>query len=272
MESIKLLVTGNAGVYRGMLLGAISAAMHTELPIELHIGTMDERELDPRYIPISEAEREELEGVLREKNPLSSATLHDLTESFERELKESKNIDGRYTPYAMIRLFADELPGIGDKLLYMDTDVLIKSSLAELWETDVQDYHMAGARDRYGKFFFGINYLNSGVLLFNMKKMKEDGVFKKCRILCRDKKMLLFDQHALNKYAKKKLILPKRFNEQKRTVGDTVIRHFSMTISLFPYLHTKSIKPWQREEVENILGETSHKEVYERYEKILISK
>ena len=271
MRTIKLLMCGNDFVFRGILPCLLSITKHNRDIIELYIGTMDLTSYDERYRPITENMRSVLEGVLKRANPASSVTLLDFGESFRRELADSKNIGSSYTPYAMIRLFADEIDGIGDKLLYLDTDVMAKGDIAELYDLDIDEYHIAGVRDFFGKFFFSPRYLNSGVVLFNMKRMSEDGVFKKCRDMCRDKKMLLFDQHAINKHAKRKLILPRRFNEQHKNKSDTLLRHFAMTIRWFPYFHTESIKPWQPELIREKLLDHSFDDIFSEYEAIMKS-
>ena len=269
MDGIKLLMCGNEGVYSGLLLTALSCVKHTKRPIELYIGTMSLTDIDERYTPISKRMAQTVEGVLKEGNPDSCVHLLDFSEDFRRELADSKNMTSSYTPYAMIRLFADRIEGVGDKLLYFDTDVCPMGDIGELYDLDVEGYHMAGVRDYFGKFFFGNHYLNSGVLLFNMKRMREDGVFPRCITLCRDKKMLLFDQHALNKYAKKKLILHRRFNEQKSTRRGTLIRHFAMTIKWLPYFRTQTVKPWQPDRMHSILHDYAFDDVIEKWQQIV---
>ncbi len=269
MDKIKLLMCGNEGVFSGMLLCTLATVKHTERPIELIVGTMDLTDIDERYKPISDAMIATLDAVLKEKNPESVARIADFGEDFRRELIDSKNMSSSYTPYAMIRLFADRLDSVSDKLLYFDTDVMPLGDISELYDLDVGEYHMAGVRDYFGKIFFGNRYLNSGVLLFNMNRMREDGVFASCIDLCRRKKMLLFDQHALNKHARRKLILHRRFNEQKVTRADTLIRHFAMTIKWLPYFRTQTVKPWQPDRMHEILGDYAFDDIIEKWQNII---
>ena len=260
---------GNENVFCGMLLCVLSIVKYNKDPISLYIGTMDLTDVDKRYTPINEEMVSTIECVLKKANPDSRVTLVDFGASFRRELINSKNMGTSYTPYCMIRLFADEISEIEDKLLYLDTDVMAKGDIAELYDMDIEGYHMAGARDFFGKFFFSPRYLNSGVLLFNMEKMRRDEIFLACRRLCNEKKMLLSDQHALNKYAKRKLILKRRYNEQHKNKEDTLIRHFAMTIKWFPYFHTETVKPWQPELVKNKLGDHSFDDIYDEYQRIV---
>ncbi len=266
-DSIKILMCGNKNIFCGIILTVLSISAHTNKKIDLYIGTMDLSDKDERFLPITDHQRKTAESVLKKAHPESKAILVDFSESFRKELINSKNLGSGYTPYAMIRLFADEID-VGEKLLYLDTDVLFKGNPEDLWSINIDGYHIAGARDFFGKFFFSPRYLNSGVLLMNMNEMKKDNVFKKCRNLCNEKKMLLFDQHALNKYAKKKLILHRRYNEQHKTFDNTIVRHFAMTIKWFPYFHTETVKPWNPELVHEKLGDHSFDKIFEEYERM----
>ena len=263
---------GNRDVFRGVLLCTLSIVKYSRDKITLFLGTMDLSDIDPRYRPITEEDAETVRGVLKSANPDSDVVILDFGECFRDELINSKNLGTSYTPYCMIRLFADKAEMIGDKLLYLDTDIMLKGDVGELYDINVDGYHLAGSRDFFGKFFFTPRYINSGVLLFNMKKMREDGIFPKTRRLCNDKKMLLSDQHAINKFARRKLILKRRFNEQHATKSDTLVRHFSMTIRFLPYLHTESIKPWQPELVRRRLHDTSFDDIFLSYDKIIKEK
>lgn len=272
MKPMNILMCGNDRVFPGVLLCILSIVKYNKDPIRLYIGTMDLTDVDVRYRPITEKMRADAERLLKRANKDSTAVLVDFGESFRRELINSKNMGTSYTPYTMIRLFADEIGEIEDRLLYLDTDVMLKGNIRELYDKDVGNYHVAGARDFFGKVFFGPRYLNAGVILFNMDKMKEEGVFKLCRRLCNDKKMLLSDQHALNKYAKRKLILRRRFNEQHKNRKDTLIRHFAMTIRWFPYFHTETVKPWQTELIHEKLGDFSFDDIFLEYTRFLNEK
>lgn len=265
---INILVCGNKNVFDGMLLTVLSIIKHSSRTINLFIGTMDLSDVNPNFTPVSEDDCAMIRAILKEKNPESTAQLIDFEENFRRELINSKNIKTGYTPYAMIRLFADECPRLPDKLLYLDTDVLLSGDIGELYDVDVEGYDLAGVRDHYGRFFIYPNYLNSGVMLWNLKAIRGKGIFRRATKLCNDKKMLLMDQSAINKYAKKKLILPPRFNEQHKNRKDTLVRHFSMRIKWFPIFKTEKIKPWNFDLIHEKLGLYEYDDVFESFENI----
>lgn len=80
----------------------------------------------------------------------------------------------------------------------------------------------------------------------DMQKIKQSKLFLKCRTLCRDKKMFMPDQTALNKLAKK-IKLPRKYNCQGKILKDTVFKHFTTYFEFLPYIHPVTVKPWSSE-------------------------
>ena len=98
-----------------------------------------------------------------------------------------------------------------------------------------------------------------------MKLIKENELFKKCRQQCRDKKRLLPDQAALNKYVCQKLIVSRKFNEQKQEDENTVFRHFSTTFKFWPKFYIQTIKPWDIKNLHETLNIHSFDDVLKQY-------
>ena len=61
------------------------------------------------------------------------------------------------------------------------------------------------------------------------------------------------DQTALNRYARKKKIAPRRYNEQYKLQSDTVIQHFTTSFRFLPIFHTLTVKPWDVTRVHKVL-------------------
>ena len=153
---------------------------------------------------------------------------------------------------------------------------------------DITNYDYAAVIDAIGRRFIDKNYINSGVLLMNVKKMKEENAFKKCRDMVVTKKMLLPDQTALNKICKDKLYLPNIYNEQKKRQKATVIRHFSMTIKVtffaskrkrelmkkyntlikfLPNIKFLNVKPWNVDGIHDLYEIHDFDDILEKYYK-----
>lgn len=265
---MNIVYAGNYKVFRGMLLSVMSIIKHYKGPLNVFILTMDLRDVDKDYLPITDEDINLLNRVMKDVNGNSTVVKKDVTKAFVAELAKSPNNDTRYTAYTLLRLLLDVIEGIPDKVLYLDTDVLAYSDISPFFNLNIDKYELAGVKDRYGRIFMGPRYLNAGVLLFNMQKIKETGLFFKSRNYLNKKKVFLSDQTAINKFVNKKKILNRRFNEQKRVKEDTVIRHFSMQFRLLPKFHFVNIKPWHKEKLHNAYKCHEFDDILYNYEKL----
>lgn len=243
---VNLLFSGNSYVFDGVMTTLLSIEKYYKGPIRAYIFTMDVSYLDKRFTPILDEQVEFVDKMLKETNKESCAIKVDVTEIYKAEIGGSPNEGSYCTPYTLLRLLADKVDGMPeDKLLYLDIDLLINDDIRKLYDIDITDYEYAAAKDHYGKKFLHHDYINAGVLLFNMKKIKETGLLKKARDMINTKKMVFSDQSAIYNCTTKKLLLPQRFNDQKWLKKNTIIRHFSKTLKLTPYPRNVNIKPWK---------------------------
>ncbi len=189
----------------------------------------------------------------------------DVTDLYMAEFSGCPNESAYCSPYTLIRLFADKISEIPDKILYLDVDIMFNRDIHNIYDIDVEGYEYAAARDHYGKYLISPNYVNAGVLLFNMKEMKKTGIFAKARELIKTKKLVFADQSALIRSTTKKKMLPQRFNDQKFLHKHTVIRHFSKRLFWLPYPHTENIKQWQVSKVHQKFGYFVFDDVFREY-------
>lgn len=118
--------------------------------------------------------------------------------------------------------FQDILPNDVEKVLLLESDTIVINSLKELYETDLNDYWFAAVDDLKSKWYkrkLGMNirsaYINSGVILFNLKKMREDNFSVGITEVIREgvSKLYYEVQDELNVFAEGKIkILPPKFN------------------------------------------------------------
>lgn len=253
---INVLFAGNDKVFDGMLTCVISILKRTAAkePFRFFIFTMDVSNIKAEYLPVSDRQVEFLESYAKKYNPENSVVKIDVTEIYERELAGCPNEPAYCSPYTMIRLFADLVPEIPDKLLYLDADILFNRDISLLYETDIEGFEYAAARDHYGKYLINPGYINAGVLLLNMKVIRENRVFEKARDELRAKKLTFADQSALIRSTSKRKLLPQKFNDQKFLHEHTVIRHFSKRMFWLPYPHKADVKQWHVSKVHEVFG------------------
>ena len=264
---INILFAGNDGVFDGMLTCALSIFMRSKLEegVTFYVMTMDVSHLKESYVPISDKKLAYFDEVIKKYNSENRVVKLDVTDLYMAEFSGCPNESAYCSPYTLIRLFADKISEIPDKILYLDVDIMFNRDIHNIYDIDVEGYEYAAARDHYGKYLISPNYVNAGVLLFNMKEMKKTGIFAKARELIKTKKLVFADQSALIRSTTKKKMLPQRFNDQKFLHKHTVIRHFSKRLFWLPYPHTENIKQWQVSKVHQKFGYFVFDDVFREY-------
>ena len=243
---MNILFSGNEKVFDGALTCVLSILKRTTSvePFTFYIMTMDVSHLKPEYTAISDKSILFLDEVVKKYNPDYKVIKLDVTDFYMQEFSACPNEQCYCSPYTLLRLFIDKIPEITGKLLYLDIDIMFNRDISLLYNQDLAGYEYAAARDHYGKFLLNPNYINAGVLLFNMEEVRKTGLLEKARNLIKTKKMLFADQDAIYRSTTKKKMLPQRFNDQKFLHKHTVVRHFSKRLFYLPYPHTDNIKQW----------------------------
>lgn len=251
---INILFSGNSMVFDGVLTCGLSIFKRCAPGTSFcfYLLTMDVSHLKKTYTPISQKQADFFEEVAKSYNPENKVVLLDVTDLYNEEFAGSPNEGAYCSPYTLLRLFADRIDVLPDKLLYLDIDIMFNRDINLLYNIDIEEYEYAAARDHYGKYLIRPNYVNAGVLLFNLKRMRETGILKRARELIKTKKLVFADQSAIIRSTTKKKMLPQKFNDQKFLHKHTVVRHFSKRLFWLPYPHTANIKQWQVSNVHKI--------------------
>lgn len=131
--------------------------------------------------------------------------------------------------YARLWL-ARSLPNL-DKVLYLDADTMVRGSLHELWETDLQGKMLGMAMGCIPEYGY-----NSGVILMDLKKMRsDDSMWLKLEEHMKrySRNYFLPDQTTINRFFKDEITeLPTKFNYppihgyDKQGLSSAVIWHF----------------------------------------------
>ena len=268
---VNVLFCGNSGVFDGMLTCALSLMKRTasDEPFRFFAFTMDLTRIDPKYTPLGGEQARVFRSAIERYNPQNTLEVIDVGDLYDRYFAGSPNESAYCSPYTLIRLFADLVEQIPDKLLYLDADIMFNRDVHLLYDVDITDYEYAAARDHYGKYLIYPNYINAGVLLFNMKKSRETGLFAKAREWICKKKLTFADQSAIIRSTTRRLVLPQRFNDQKFLHPHTVVRHFSKRLFWLPYPHTENVKQWQTDRVHSVFGYKQFDDIFDEYTDIL---
>lgn len=79
----------------------------------------------------------------------------------------------RWTYMILLRAVYTQIFPQYNIILSLDNDTIIQQDFSEIWDIDMTDYYIAGTRDT-PKMNIDRLYINSGVVLFNLKKIRED--------------------------------------------------------------------------------------------------
>ena len=165
---------------------------------------------------VSEENKRRLKQVANQKG--DSIQFHFIDTSIFDDVKERLH---RFTVGTMFRLMLPEMLPNLNKIIYLDADLFVNRDVKELWDIDVSNYFVAGVRD-YGTCHHtftpypvqeGIvnrqNYINAGVLILNLDKIRSYGNMKNQSIqyLIDNPDSSLFDQDALNVIYKDSILL-----------------------------------------------------------------
>ena len=104
-----------------------------------------------------------------------------------------------YSSNVLYKLKLEKIFTEYNKLLFLDSDIIVLDDLTELYNTSIDNYYIAGVKD-IGAVVYNLknknklcmNYFNTGVMLLNLKKIREENFF--------DNVILNYETNAKNYY------------------------------------------------------------------------
>lgn len=161
------------------------------------------------------------------------------------------------------------LPSTVHKVLYLDTDMIIRNDITELWDIDISKYHAAAVIDLgidemdkevMLRYTLGLPenepYFNSGLLLINLSKWREDHISEKViTFISNNSKSLYFlDQDGLNsvlwgkwlllhpKWNVYRVLVRKYYTWKERSLLEPIFIEAVRNPSIIHF--TGALKPW----------------------------
>lgn len=160
---------------------------------------------------LTPSDKEDIQALARGKSNISIRFFN-----VSAYLKEyTFNLGGTLTLATWYRLFAPSIFQQYDKIVYLDVDIVVLSDIAELYNTDLGEYWLGGYTDwglfakainpddkRYFREVIGVddmhNYINAGVLVWNIHQMNRHNVEQKCIEAAQVHRFRHHDQDTLN--------------------------------------------------------------------------
>lgn len=259
---MNILYCGDKPMQKGILLSSMSLIKNVDEPLNIYILTVDYREKGINYKPVDKAFAKYLKEKLNKSDIKVNIFLVDVTRYFVEELPEA-NMQSRFTACCMLRLLPIR------QILRIEFFIWIlmccAGKILGIYYQNMDGIEIAGVSDYYGRWLFGDGYINSGVMLMNMRMIRQNGLLEKCREQCIRKEMFMPDQTAVNTFATRVNLCGRKFNDQRRLHDNTVFQHFTTTFRVFPVIRTVSVKPWEIDKMHNILGLHEYDELLNSY-------
>ena len=218
----------------------------------------------------------------------------EMKESFNKKFKKYSNLEINYLDISS-SLFS-EFPTLGhlviatyyriltpeiltkfNKVLYLDVDLIIDGDILKLWNTNIEDYTVAAVREESveaNENRLGIpknqKYFNAGVLLMNLKKIREEKFFERImKYLKQNQETILYsDQDVLNAvFYNSWLELEEKWNYHNYFVIKRNSKLELINLDKPIIIHyTGPIKPWEPEATSVLKGK------YLEYERIYLGE
>lgn len=153
------------------------------------------------------------------------------------------NMKTQFTYMALMRVCYAKLLPEAERILQLDVDTVVVDDVDGLWGIDMGDAWLAAVReppryvtDRQGERHrtdykpWGERYYNIGVAMFNLDRIRRDGIDDRLIAALNAERLPYIDQDAWDKYGNDRVIdLPIRYNECMVTgyTDDPAIVHYA---------------------------------------------
>ena len=125
---------------------------------------------------------------------------------------------GRYFTYmAYLRGALPKIFPELDRILSMDVDTMVVQDISDIWDLPIDDCYFSASREKV-KSTPDMPYYNTGVCLFNLKKMRDDGMADQIIEMVNTVSLICPEQDALSKLCKGKTHdMPGEYNATQYT-------------------------------------------------------
>ena len=203
------------------------------------------------YVVHRDLDDDDIENI----NELSNSNMKFRFIEIDEELVGSFPVYAkRYPVEIYFRLFASKyLPNSVDKILYLDTDIVVINSLKGIYDMDFDGNYFIATSNvdylirKFNQIRLGMNfdtpYINSGVMLINIKELRKIDIESDIKDFVKRKKMLLMlpDQDIISGLYGKRV---KIIDNIKYNLGDRGLSLYNMKNS-----NEKLDLEWVRENV-----------------------
>lgn len=255
-------VNNNYVPYLSVLIKSIEENIEKQFLLEIFV----------LYSSLSEENKNILKKMINLKENICLSFL-DVSSYFENKelFVGSKNNSSYLSKETYFRLIAPQVLTQYDKILYLDSDVIVQQNWTRIYDIDIQDYYVAAVNDIWGNwecFLHNselkkyrkeelnlenpVNYFNAGVLLINLDRFRKEYKENELIDLAMSRNWRKHDQDLLNYICKGNVKwLDYRWNliecpseKAKTTVSCDEYERYMKSYNNPYIVHYATRKPW----------------------------
>lgn len=155
---MNFLYCGDRNIENGLIISILSLLKNIKEELNIYVLTINLENKKQKIQGVSEDCIEILNKRVKKDNENNFVKKIDITELFKREVPVL-NMETRFTPCCMLRLFADELQELPDKILYLDNDVICRKDCTEFYYQNIDKYEFARSFRLLWEMVFQKQYL-----------------------------------------------------------------------------------------------------------------
>lgn len=158
----------------------------------------------------------------------------------------SPNMRSQWTPIGLIRAALTKVFPDLDKVLTIDCDTLVLEDVSDLWDIPIDDVYFAAVQEPVLSRMAHMNYVNAGVMMLNLKKLRENGIDEKMIHELNTRACGFVAQDVLNKFCQEGIrLISNEYNACAYTgmITQRKILHFAGVRRI--WRDFESVKQWR---------------------------
>ena len=137
---MNVLYCGDKNIEDGLIISVLSLLKNVDENLNIYVLTINSKEWNIEGV--TDECIEVINSKMKKINKENWIKKIDITEIFEKEVP-AKNMKTRFTPCGMLRLFADEVEELPDRILYLDNDVICRKDCKDFYNQNMDNYELA---------------------------------------------------------------------------------------------------------------------------------
>lgn len=137
---MNVLYCGDKNIEDGLIISVLSLLKNVDENLNIYVLTINSK--DWNIEGVTDVCIEVINSKMKKINKENWIKKIDITDLFEKELP-AKNMKTRFTPCCMLRLFADEVEELPDRILYLDNDVICRKDCKDFYNQNMDNYELA---------------------------------------------------------------------------------------------------------------------------------